>query len=102
MSYAYTIVINDDASDNYTYGLADLDEHTVFLTYEAAKIGLKEFSTKFVSFLPVAYGSAFPYEKVTFEKELEAKSYAPFGWGVVLMEDDTFRVCVGLLRMRLN
>lgn len=102
MSYVYTIVINDDASDNYTYGIAELDEPTVFITYEAAKAGLKEFSTKFTSFLPVAYGSAFPYENVTFEKELDAKSYAPFGWGVVLTEDDTYRVCLGLLRMRTN
>jgi hypothetical protein len=102
MSYGYIVVINDNASDNYTYGLAELGEKVIYTSYEAAKTALVEASDTYETFLHVAYGSAFPYDNVTFDEELEAKSFAPLGWGVVEVEGDTFRVCLGLLRLQIN
>jgi hypothetical protein len=102
MAYGYIIVVSDSASDSYTYGVADTDERTIFTSYEAAKAALKEASAKFDSFLPVAYGSAFPYDNVNFDQEIEAKDFAPLGWGLVDVGEDSMRICVGLLRLLIK
>jgi len=99
MSYGYMVVINDNASDNYTYGVAD---QMIYTSYEAAKAALATAAEQYDTFLPVAYGSAFPYDNVTFDEEMETKSFAPLGWGVVEVEGDSFRVCLGLLRLQIN
>jgi len=102
MSYGYIVVINDNASDNYTYGVAELGDQVIYTSYEEAKAALAKAAEKYESFLPVAYGSAFPYDNVTFDEEIEKKSFAPLGWGVIEVEGDSFRVCVGLLRLQIN
>jgi len=102
MAYGYILVIQDNASDSYTYGVAETDEQVIFTSYEAAKVALNQAAAKFDSFLPVAYGSAFPYDGVTFDKEIEANDFAPLGWGIVDTGDDTIRICVGLLRLTLK
>lgn len=104
MAYGYLIVIQDNASDNYTYGIPDDTDtpQVIFTSYEDAKVVLQEAAEKFDEFLPVAYGKAYPYDTVTFEEELDTKDFAPFGWGIVSTEDDKVRICVGLLRMEIN
>jgi hypothetical protein len=102
MSYGYIVVINDNASDNYTYGVSELGDQIIYTSYEAAKEALAAAAENYENFLPVAYGSAFPYDNVTFDEEIEAKSFAPIGWGVVEVEGDFFRVCVGLLRLQIK
>jgi hypothetical protein len=104
MAYGYLIVVHDNASDNYSYGIPEgVDSpQVIFTSYEAAKIAIKEASKKFAQFFPVAYGKAYPYDSITFDQEIENKSFAPFGWGLVNTEDDTMRICIGLLRMSLD
>jgi hypothetical protein len=104
MSYGYLIVIQDNASDNYTYGVpegADAPQ-VIFTSYEDAKAALHVAANKFEEFLPVAYKKAYPYDSVSFDDEIEAKSFAPLGWGIVHSEQETLRICIGLLRMPLN
>ena len=102
MTYGYILVIQDNASDSYNYGVAETKEQVIFTSYEAAKTALKEAAANFDSFLPVAYGSAFPYDSVTFDEEIEANGFAPLGWGLVDTGDDSMRICVGLLRMTIK
>ena len=104
MSYGYLIVVQDNASENYNYGIPEIADtpQVIFTSYEDAKIGLQKAVDEFQEFLPVAYGKAYPYDDVTFDQEIEAKSFAPLGWGIVRTEDGTLRICVGLLRMSLN
>ena len=104
MVYGYLIVVQDNASDHYSYGVPEgADAPPVFFTsYENAKAALKVAANKFEEFLPVAYGKAYPYDAVTFDEEMEAKSFAPLGWGLIRSNDETLRICVGLLRMPLN
>lgn len=100
MSYCYIIVANDNASENYTYGILESDKlPVVFTSYEKAKTALKEAAAEYDTFSPVAYGSAFPYDNVTFDDELEKKSFAPLGWGIIEIDDEVTRVCLGLLRL---
>jgi hypothetical protein len=104
MVYGYLVVIQDNASDNYSYGIPDDTDapKVIFTSYEDAKVALESAAENFNEFLPVAYGKAYPYDTVTFEEELEAKDFAPFGWGIVETEDSTVRICIGLLRMEVN
>jgi hypothetical protein len=103
MAYGYLIVVQDNVSENYSYGIPDGDDaQSIFTSYEDAKIALEKASKQFNEFMPVAYGKAFPYDSVTFEQELEEKSFAPFGWGTRQMDDEIFRMCLGLLRMKMQ
>lgn len=102
MSYGYIVVVNDNASDNYTYGISEIGDQVIYTSYEAAKKALAAAGEKYDTFLPVAYGSAFPYDNITFDEQIETKSFAPLGWGVVEVEGDSFRVCIGLLRLQIN
>jgi hypothetical protein len=103
MAYGYLIVVQDNASENYSYGIPEgVDAQSIFTSYEDAKIALEKASEQFNEFMPVAYGKAFPYDSVTFEQELEEKSFAPFGWGVRKIDEEIFRMCIGLLRMNLQ
>jgi hypothetical protein len=104
MAYGYLIVIQDNASENYTYGIPDNADapQVIFTSYQDAKVALENAQENFDEFLPVAYGKAYPYDSVTFEQELEANGFAPLGWGIVRSEDDTVRICIGLLRLQLN
>jgi len=104
MAYGYLIVVQDNASDNYSYGIPESVDapQVIFTSYEDAKVAIQKAAGEFEEFLPVAYGKAYPYDAVTFDQEIEAKSFAPFGWGIVRTEDGTLRICVGILRMALN
>jgi hypothetical protein len=104
MTYGYLIVVKDNASENYSYGIPEPADtpQVIFTSYEDAKVALQTAADGFEEFLPVAYGKAFPYDNITFDDEVEANSFAPFGWGIIRTEDGTLRVCVGLLRMSIN
>ena len=104
MTYCYLVVIQDNASENYTYGIPEEDDasQVIFSSYEDAKLALQAAADNFNEFLPVAYSKAYPYDSVTFDEELDTKGFAPFGWGIVSTEDTTARICIGLLRMSLN
>ena len=56
----------------------------------------------FETFIPVAYGKAFPYDTQTFEKLLETDLFAPYGWVVRELDDEQYRIAVGLYKMRIN
>lgn len=104
MSYGYLIVIQDNASENYSYGIPESEDasQVIFTSYEDAKVAIQDAANKFEEFLPVAYGKAYPYDTITFDQELNTKSFAPFGWGIINTDDEPLRICIGLLRMRFN
>ena len=104
MSYGYIIVVQDNISDNYSYGIPKEEDtpQTIFRSYEDAKAAIQSVAKKFEEFLPVAYGKAYPYDTVTFDKEINNKSFAPLGWGVINTDNETQHICIGLLRMPLN
>ena len=95
----YMIVLMDNASDNYTYGVFEHEDlrNTVYSSVDAAKAVMTTMAENFDEFMPTAYGKAFPYEATTFEQELSKKFFAPLGWGVIRSEDGVQRICLGLL-----
>jgi hypothetical protein len=103
-SYCYLIAIKDNASDNYSYGIPDEVDapQVVFTSLEEAKTAVQVVASKFESFIPVAYGVAFPYDSFTFEQLLQKEGFAPYGWGVIETEEESYRLCVGLVRMSLQ
>jgi len=100
----YMIVLQDNMSDNYTMGIPEQNniEQVVYTSYEGAKAALIECVKKFDTFILVAYGKAFPYENLTFEKILEEESFAPYGWAVTEYEEEKYRIGVGLFKVRIN
>lgn len=98
------IVLQDNMSDNYTMGIPDQEniEQVLYTSYEGAKAALIECIKNFETFIPVAYGKAFPYEAVTFDKMLETESFALYGWVVTEVEEEKFRIGVGLYKVRIN
>jgi len=103
-TFGYMIVFQDNMSDNYTMGIPEHGtiEQVVYTSYEGAKAALFECVKNFDTFIPVAYGKAFPYEAVTFDKMLEEETFAPYGWAVTEVEDEKFRIGVGLFKVRIN
>lgn len=103
-SYCYLIALKDNASDNYTYGIPDEVDapQVVFTSLEEAKTAIHTVALKFESFIPVAYGVAFPYDSFTFEQLLQKDAFAPYGWGVITSEEESYRICIGLVRMTLQ
>lgn len=95
----YMIVLMDNSSDNYNYGVFENDQQpqTVYSSIDDAKAAMATIAKDFDEFMPTAYGKAFPYEATTFEQELSKKLFAPLGWGVLRSEDGVQRVCLGLL-----
>jgi hypothetical protein len=95
----YMIVLMDSASDNYDHGV--LHEKGVparaYVSLDAAKSAVASAASKFDEFMPTAYGKAFPYDTATFEQELERAKFAPWGWGVLNVDDEIQRVCIGLI-----
>lgn len=72
----------------------------VYRSVEAAKKGVQEAAASYPSFLPVAYGVAYPFEHTSFEAELQQKGFAVFGWGITTDEDgDEVRTPISVLRM---
>ena len=99
----YQIVLMDSASDSYNYGVFEDETPTkVFLSLEAVKKAVAVISENYDEFLPTAYGMAYPYDSVTFEEQLEAEGFAPWGWGVVSSEDEVHRICVGILALSVE
>ena len=101
--YAYIVVIQDGASDNYTYGVPEEPDspQTIYTSYQDAKVAIQAAAARFDTFQMVAYGSAFPYDDVTFDQLIENKGMAPYGWGIITTEEETWRICIGLLRLKL-
>ena len=103
-TFGYMIVLQDNMSDNYKMGIPEDNniEQVVYTSYEGAKAALTESIKNFDTFIPVAYGRAFPYESITFEKLLETESFAPYGWVVTEYEQEKYRIGVGLFKVRIN
>ena len=95
----YMLVLMDSASDNYDHGV--LHQKGVptrgYVSLDAAKSALASAASKFDEFMPTAFGKAFPYETTTFEQELEKEKFAPWGWGVLKVDDEIQRICLGLI-----
>jgi len=103
----YMIVIKDPSTDAYSYGVPNVDDAptALYLSLGDAKRALQATATRFDSFIPVAYGQAYPYEKTTFEQQLAANPFAMYGWGIIVDEEDTdehVRVGFGLLKVMVS
>jgi len=99
----YQIVLMDSASDSYNYGVyEDEAPSKVYLSLEAVKRAVVAISENYDEFLPTAYGMAYPYDSVTFEQQLEKEGFAPWGWGVVISDDEVHRICVGILALSVE
>jgi hypothetical protein len=101
---AYVIVIHDalefgDGIPNIPKIARALYNSVVYTSYTDAKNALMETIGKFESFIPVAYGDAYPYEHTTFEKEINEKDYAPAGWAVVEEDEGQVRIPIGLHKL---
>jgi len=104
MVYGYMVVIQDGASEHYSYGIPDTKDiqSIVYTSYDDAKAVIEQVSGNFESFIPVAYGVAFPYDTVTFDEEMDNKSFALLGWGNIPIEDIIIKIGIGLVRVRIN
>jgi len=103
----YMIVIKDPSTDAYSYGVPNVDDAptVLYLSLGDAKRALQATATRFDSFIPVAYGEAYPYENTTFEQLLAANPFAMYGWGILLDEDDKdhpIRVGFGLMKVTVS
>lgn len=103
----YQIVLVDNASGHYSYGVPEEGQQprVLYTSVADAKRALHVLTGKFSSFTPVAYGQAFPFEGVSFEQELVKSGFAAYGWATIEAEseeDESERVALGLLRLRLS
>ena len=101
---AYMIVLMDNASDSYNYGVHEDEElpNRVYISLDAAQNALVSISENYEDFLPTAYGIAFPYDTVTFEEQLESEGFAPWGWGVISTDDGPQRICLGIISILIQ
>ena len=79
MNEIYQIVYSDQASDLYSFGVPNGD-NPLFKSVSDAKRGLEAYVHTFTTFRAVAYGQAYPYDTTSFEKELQTKGHAMYGW----------------------
>ena len=102
--YGYMIVLKDNASENYTYGIPEQEDapQVIFTSLEDAKVAMKKVVSNMDNFMPVAYGEAFPYDSITFEQLIEKESFAPYGWSPVVTDEESYRICIGVLRLDLQ
>lgn len=100
----YMIVLMDNASDSYNYGVHEDQElpNRVYLSLTAVKDELASISEEYEEFLHTAYGVAFPYDSVTFDEQLENEGFAPWGWAVLNNEDGVQRVCLGVITLNVK
>ena len=101
---AYMIVLNDNTSGESSFVIPSMPEikNVLYRSYPEAKKSLLEIVTKFGEFVPAAYGSAYPYDNTTFEKELTTKEFALLGWVIVASEEEdepAARIPLGLLKL---
>ena len=103
-AYGYMIVLKDNASDNYTYGIPEHEDapQVIFTSLEDAKVAIKKVVSNMDNFMPVAYGEAFPYDSVTFEQLIARESFAPYGWSTVITDEESYSICIGVLRLDLQ
>ncbi len=103
----YLIVVSDNASDMYGFGVPEEKDHprTLFASVADAKRALESFAATFDGFTPVAYGQAYPFESITFEQELQRNGTALYGWATIKGdsedEDDVTKVGIALMRLRM-
>jgi len=106
-SYAFLVVIKETDSDEFTYAIPNIPEVAtkVYTSYLEAKKGIMEIIDNVELFIPVAYGSAYPYENTSFEKEISKGEFALLGWIVVKDEDNDendMRIPIGLLKLPIQ
>lgn len=97
----FQIVLDEGLSGicSHTIPNKDLAPKKVYMQYNTAMEVLKLYAQKLSSFIPVAYGQAFPYDTVSFEQLLYEKGYATYGWFLVNSndeEEEQMRVGIGL------
>jgi hypothetical protein len=100
MSTSYLIVVRDPGGGYTIPSMAEIPT-LLYTSYLDAKRALLEIAAKFDSFIPVAYGAAYPYEHTTFEKEITENEFALLGW-ILIAEDeenDASRIPVGLIKL---
>lgn len=104
----YQIVVVDNASEHYSYGVPEerLQPQVLYTSVADAKRALHALTGKFQGFTPVAYGQAFPFEGVSFEQVLLKEGFAAYGWATIAVADDDEeeedqRIALGLLRLRV-
>jgi hypothetical protein len=93
-------------ADNNSYVIPSMPEipTALYMSYLDAKRALLDIMGKFDLFIPVAYGSAYPYENTTFEHEITNKEFAMIGWVISKDEEadedeDPVRIPLGLLKV---
>ena len=106
-SYAFLVVIKDNDSEEFTYAIPDIPEIStkVYTSYLEAKKGIMDIVDNVELFIPVAYGSAYPYENTTFEREISKGEFALLGWIILKDEDNDendMRIPIGLLRLAIQ
>jgi hypothetical protein len=106
-SYGFLVVIKNNDSDEFTYAIPNTPDITtkMYTSYLEAKKGIMEIIDSVDHFIPVAYGSAYPYENTTFEKEISKGEFALLGWIVVKDEDNDendIHISIGLLKLPIQ
>ena len=103
--HVYILGIADNASDLYSWGIPSFTDTpaAVYSSPAAATLAAAALAENFDTFLPVQYGTTYPYEAITFEEVLQTKGAAPFGWGIV---EDTRgkkgRIGIQIIRLALE
>jgi len=102
--HLYMIVIQDSSTDVYTYGIPNIPDIPVqaFVSYTDAKKFLMEIIESFPAFTPVAYGEAYPYEKTTFDNEIDTNDFALAGWITAEDDEETDRIPIGMLKIPIE
>lgn len=100
----YQIVLDEGETliSMHTVPKDEIAPKKVFMNYNIAIEALRQIGARLDSFIPVAYGQAFPYETVSFEQLLYQKGYATYGWMMVKDDDDNqVRIGIGLQLLHL-
>jgi hypothetical protein len=97
----YVVIVTDPTSELSPWSLIyDESGRKVYRSIDSAKKGVQEAAASYPSFLPVAYGVAYPFEQTSFESELQQKGFAVFGWGVTADDEgDEVRTAISVLRL---
>lgn len=100
----YQIVLSDNSSDLYMYGIPSPTDipRVLYRSLQEVMPALRDLVSKFDKFIPVAYGEAYPYEGTTFEDYLNEKEVAPYGWVVLQSDNEEPPVRIGIYLLKLE
>ena len=100
----YQIVLDEGETviSTYTVPKDNIAPKKIYMNYSVALEALRQLTGRMESFIPVAYGQAFPYDTVSFEHLLYQKGYATYGWMMIKDEEENeVRIGVGLQLLHL-